>query len=338
MTPDEIERHESHLSEFSRLGGSLRADAPNASINNPAWFIDGDLTFERQQFHARVRAAFRDEQPNVLTDRKAIVLAGPPGAGKSSVLGQVIAAAGGSADQWRVIDADHFKDVLLREAIADGSYEGWLVPDDVWVLHDGGERFSPRELASLVHDESSQLSKGARADAIRSGDRIVLDTVLSNPDTAVRMGRMLERAGYEVTVVEVEVSLDVSRDRTRDRWLRGYVEAERGAAGFELGGRWVPSAYPESLFPNGAEHSTCLDAATRLATENGHVTRFERYQVVDPSKPSPEKIDVQVRLSAGSALLDERVALITQRALDGTASGRPRRMSPRTNRDPGLSR
>jgi hypothetical protein len=35
------------LSEFSRSGGSLRADAPNATVNNPAWFIDGDFTFER---------------------------------------------------------------------------------------------------------------------------------------------------------------------------------------------------------------------------------------------------------------------------------------------------
>ena len=94
ITPEGIERHENHLSDFSRSGGSLRADAANATVNNPAWFIDGDLGYVRQQFHTRVRAEFREEQPDVLTDRKAIVLAGPPGAGKSTVLGQVIAAAG----------------------------------------------------------------------------------------------------------------------------------------------------------------------------------------------------------------------------------------------------
>ncbi|MDY7544457.1 MULTISPECIES: hypothetical protein [unclassified Cryobacterium] len=59
MTPDEIERHENHLSEFSHSGGSLRTDAPTATVNNPAWFIDGDLTFERQQFYARVRVTMR---------------------------------------------------------------------------------------------------------------------------------------------------------------------------------------------------------------------------------------------------------------------------------------
>src|SRR5699024_4005932 len=56
--------------------------------------------------------------------------------------------------------------LLLREALADGSYEVWIKPDAVRDLEAQGERFFPLELAALVHEESSMLAAALREDLI----------------------------------------------------------------------------------------------------------------------------------------------------------------------------
>lgn len=329
---DQIQRHADHLGEMSRPGGSLRADGAHATVANPDWFDDGSVaypTLERDRFHRQVLADFRAEKSTVLDDRKAIVLAGPPGAGKSTVLANVVKEAGSNMGQWRVIDADHFKDVLLRQALDDGSYESWLVPGDVKELQATGERFYPRELAALVHDESSYLARLARGEAIAAGERVVIDTVLSSPSSAVAIGRTLEAAGYEVTVVEVEVPLELSRERTRARWQNVYVDAERGANGAELGGRWVPSEYPESLFRDGRSTSTCLDAAQQLANSSRVVKRFERHSV-DPETGALRRDQVLARRAPGSPLVDDRTAAAYRFAMEGVVRpGRPASPPPK---------
>jgi hypothetical protein len=93
-----------------------------------------------------------------------------------------------------VIDADEFKRSLLREAFMDGSYDEWLVPAAIREHEAEGERFHPLELASLVHEESSYLAKSLRADAIAAGDKIVIDTVLSNEADALALGQRLNLA------------------------------------------------------------------------------------------------------------------------------------------------
>jgi chloramphenicol 3-O-phosphotransferase len=277
-----IEHHAKHLSEMSRPGGCLHHEGTNSTTANPDWFDDGNVAYptaERARFHRRLLTAFRDQTSAVLTDRKAIVLAGPPGAGKSTVLSNIVKNAGSNLGEWRVIDADAFKDILLREALDDGTYESWILPSEVKQLQRAGERFYPRELAALVHEESSYLARLARNEAINAGERIVIDTVLSSAATATAIRRVLEAAEYEIIVVEVEVSLQMSRERTRTRWADQYIAAERGDAEAQLGGRWVPSEYPDSLFPGGQQVSTCLKAAEAFAEGSPAVSRFERYFV-----------------------------------------------------------
>lgn len=49
-----------------------------------------------------------------------------------------------------VVDADKFKDKLLREAMNDGSHETFLKPDAVREPEAAGEPFFPLELAALA--------------------------------------------------------------------------------------------------------------------------------------------------------------------------------------------
>lgn len=67
------------------------------------------------------------------------------------------------------VNPDDFKDELLVTALADGSYDSYLVPDEVRGLEAAGEKFYPRELAALVHNESSILARKAIRDALDRG-------------------------------------------------------------------------------------------------------------------------------------------------------------------------
>lgn len=201
------------------------------------------------------------------------MLAGPPGAGKGRVADTVL---GADRDQYVNIDADEFKKLLLREAMADGSYEEWIKPPEVRDLEEQGERFYPLELASLVHEESSMLARSLRTEMIDQGTNIIVDTVLSDPDKAVELGRQLADAGYQVTVVDVEVPFEVSQDRIVQRWQHAMQEAEAGKAD-ALGGRWVPSAYARPLFDTEHGRSKSQDAAAELAQTCPRVIRYERH-------------------------------------------------------------
>lgn len=210
--------------------------------------------------------------PDVAAERHAIVLAGPPGAGKSTVLDEVLVDRG----RYLVIDADEFKRALLHEAVRDGSYESWIKPEEVADLERAGERFFPLELASLVHEESSRLAKKLRDEAIEEGLNIVIDTVLSSEGVALDLGQQLRANGYNVHVIDVEVPYEVSEARIRGRWVEAYTRALDQGDG--LGGRWVPSEYARDVFAGPDGSSTSEASARRLARECDAVTRYQLFR------------------------------------------------------------
>lgn len=249
----------------------MSKDAPTATINNPGWWIDRELTPQRGWLFGQLLESAAARFPEALNERQALVLAGPPGAGKGSVADRVLGEAKSS---YVNIDADEFKAALLRQAIVDGSYESWIKPTAVRELEAAGERFFPMELAALVHEESSRLSVRQRAAMARAGTNIIVDTVLGSGASATELGTQLERAGYSVHVVDVEVPFEVSEERIVQRWAEAITAAEAGQD--PLGGRWVPSAYARPLFDTAHGRARSQDAAALLA-DNPAVQRFERH-------------------------------------------------------------
>jgi len=244
-SPDAVAAHRETVRAFARPGGALAADSPTVTMNNPAWFRPATgITAERTALHDRLIAEYKERHAQARHDQQAIVLAGPPGAGKSTVLRTEVLGADQAA--WLTIDADEFKRALLREAIADGSYDAFIKPAQVKQREAAGERFFPLELASLVHEESSMLAKRLQREAIAEGTNVVIDTVLSKPDQAVSLGERFAAAGYTVEVVDVEVPFELSAARIEKRWHESYEEALETGDG--LGGRWVPSEYAREVF------------------------------------------------------------------------------------------
>lgn len=302
-----VTSHRELVRELSRPGGPLSVGAPTSSVRNRAWFrATGGLSFAREQLHRRLLDEHAQRYAGALSDRQAIVLAGPPGAGKSSVLRNTL---GEGASEWMVVDADEFKHGLLRTAIEDGTYDSWLVPEPVRDLIAAGERFAPLELASLVHEESSMLAAAARSAAMADGKNIVVDTVLSSPDSASRLGAQLEQAGYRVRVVDVECSYEVSAARIEYRWrevTRQFLSSEEDPG---LGGRWVPSEYARPLFPAELDgRSVCEGIARDLAERCPVVWRHELHRVTDPAG-APQLMLARERVPwPGGVLVDADVA------------------------------
>lgn len=338
MADDEaIELHRKIVIELSKPGQALSANTAHETVRNPDWFTElGPTTWEpkaaRRQLHKSLIVEQQEKNPNALNNREAIVLAGPPGAGKSTVLKSIL---GEERDQYLVIDADKFKVALLRQAQQDGSYETKIKPPEIRDREEAGEKFFPLELASLVHEESSMLAGRLRAEAIREGTNIVVDTVLSSEGSAQELGRQLNAAGYSVQIIDVEVPFEISEGRIAKRWQKDYEAALDGQD--ELGGRWVPSEYARAVFDGPEGKSKPEAVAQKLAAECPAVERYRLYRTTQEGTESAPAVGTWekdlMRQKRGGPLLDTAQVETAKRA----ALSRPsvQRLNPQQDRGSG---
>ena len=300
MVDETVSRHLMLVRELSTPGGVLSPASPHVSMKNPQWWRDGKPTPQRRALHRRLLDEEIAEAGAVDDERRAIVMAGPPGAGKGRIQADGLETESG---RHLRIDADDFKKRLLREAIADGSLEAWLKPAKLRALEDDGERFFPLEMSALVHEESSYLAQQLRQRLIAEGRNILIDTVLSDPEKAVLLGEQLEAAGYRIAVVDVEVSQSLSSARIELRWRKAYEEALAG--GDPLGGRWVPSEYARDVFAGADGRSRPEQAARALADQCGAVLRHRVYSTTNDQAArgeGPTLVVDRARAEPGAAL------------------------------------
>lgn len=279
MDPEKVDAHRRALQQAEK-DEWLSAKGPTATVNNPKLFLNvgGEVipTKARRELHAQILDDWKNKVPNPGKDKIAIMTAGPPGAGKTSVRESVQERL--SPEGWRVVDPDEFKDEILKHALNDGTFSE-LLPENV---RESGERFYPRELAPLVHDESVRLANRAQAEAIAAGENVVIDGTLAGRSKPDEIAKSLTAAGYTIHVVDVETTADVSRERVMGRWQGPYVEvegkAERGEdVSKELGGRWVNGEVVDFMFRNGDERSICADNAEALIHKHPAVQEVDRY-------------------------------------------------------------
>jgi hypothetical protein len=88
-----FQRHKAQVARLSQPGGALTT-SPHATTNNPDWYDPLGLTEERRATHHQLLSRSQDAAPDVGHGRQAIILAGPPGAGKGTIRQQVIRDTG----------------------------------------------------------------------------------------------------------------------------------------------------------------------------------------------------------------------------------------------------
>lgn len=323
---DQADHRRSVLRVLSAPGGGLSLASPKASVRNPDWFPQGEHGAPapaRSLTHRKILNRYFAERPDVARERRAVLMAGPPGAGKSSTLTMLLTEWGESPETWRVVENDDFKSRLFRQALDDGSYDTWFRPRD----HDAtGIRVDPLEMSDLVHRESSILTSAALGEAVDLGENLVLDGTLSNPDKAVALARRLERAGYGITVVDVEADLATTLARVDHRWLQGHLEAEaaraRGGTGVALGGRTVPEQACRELYPDDPAMSCCWASAQHVVREVPAARDLLRFRTPRPdAAPAPD--GRWTRTAAGSLVPQHLSAVdMMRRTTFGGAPGR----------------
>lgn len=242
--------------------------------------------------------------------RHAVMLAGPPGSGKSHLRANELAE---DVADHLVVDPDDIKGWLLRGAEHDGSFGEFLKPREVAELEARGEVFFPMELSALVHVEAVQVASGLRGEAMRRGLPVVIDGVLSDAGQALDDARQLDGVGYALEVVCLDVAPAVSEHQIRERWRGAYEQALEGR-GDLMGGRWVPSSFAQHVLNGPGGRSLPALSAERVAQEVDAVERYRVFTRSEVDAPTVLAID-HMRVSPGAPLIDTDAARAHRTAL-----------------------
>lgn len=291
MSLDEtVSRHHEVLSTVS-ADASMHPKGQYATVSRRDYFRTlptGQVapTPERRRLHEQWIAEVIAEHPDVQAGKRAVVMAGPPGAGK----GYVQQTKYDGLPGFIVCDPDKFKEKILEHEMQAGRLDE-LKPPVVHELESQGERFAPMEFASLVHEESSLLSSKLQDQLMQHEMNFVIDTVLKSEASAQVIASRLDNAEYKYNVVSVQTTEDVSKDSIRERWEKPYRKFLAGEQSREgrMGGRQVPSEFATSVFPVKGGPSTTQGAALWLARNGTGVHSFQQFRRVEGKPHSLEK-------------------------------------------------
>ena len=136
---------------------------------------------------------------------KAIILAGAPGAGKSSVTDEIIRDLG-----LKVMNIDDFFIKNLRDA---------GISLDLKMADAEGRVGAAQAMAAAKKDYQDILQQ-----EIGAGSSIVIDGTAASYKTTEQLKNTLEAAGYDVMMVYVYASLEKSLKKNEDRFERSAGE------------------------------------------------------------------------------------------------------------------
>ena len=209
----------------------------------------------RLAFRRDVIAQYLELEPDPPREGlSAVLTAGPPGAGKSTLLREKIELQG-----YRRLDSDVVKDLLIERAIRDGIYDDLLS----LVLADGAQ-LAPRELASLVHDESTALIDSIRAECVARRENVLIEGTLRWPDHGHKvLAQLAENEYTSVRIVAVEVPRTLAHVQALSRWWAGRLDWRAGTE--SLGGRFTPPGAIDDCY-DPADLSKCGRNARELTS------------------------------------------------------------------------
>ena len=174
--------------------GSIKWDTER-TFNDPRTgdtFTGYESAIQRLYDDARVLGFVDDKMPvpdaPSQFDKKAIIILGPPAAGKSSIANPIARRYGAA-----IIDPDEAKKLLPE-------------------FNDGAG-------ATAVHEESGFLAEVVMAKALDEGINMVIPKVGGNPGSIQRIIKKLKANGYRVDLVGMDVSYINARNRMFMRFL-----------------------------------------------------------------------------------------------------------------------
>ena len=225
---------------------------------------------------------------------KVVLLAGPPGAGKSYRSREICAEGSG---EFVVIDNDHIKYLILKDrewlqgqtgnesstvdvykAILFDVLEGLGYSVDQGAGGFDGLHVFPLELASYVHSFASYVTGQAVRRAFKEGYSFIWDMTFSDYQKVDEMFQHCSPdATWDISLVDVEAGHDASVRSIRNRW-RGSVEmALEGNRDQYWNPRWVPSSVVDSHFFDNGKFSNSFVNSLRLGCSRTDVSSLRVY-------------------------------------------------------------
>lgn len=276
-----LRRVDGELNALTSLGGELHRHSPLAT-NRPGQLVSPErIRFQRRLLDEFIAEGEADVQKDGLA---AVVTAGPPGAGKSTIVRNLHLGGPG----WRIIDADEIKLKLLDAAVRDGIFDKVLVrrlADGYFIM--------PNELSSLVHNESVQLADRLIERSLEARENVVIEGTLSWPGLPRQYTRMLELHEYtNVTIVDVEVDCATALEQAYFRWSEGRTKAINGDR--NGGGRFTPREAITAIY-DASGFSVCNQNAIDLFNSPG-VAGFSEVGLIVSTGPLPEDRRVYRRI------------------------------------------
>jgi predicted kinase len=182
---------------------------------------DGRWTDERAQAHREIVDKVWERYRDVPAERKAILVGGLPGAGKTTTMRST-----GTVDpnDYVQLNPDDMKAELAERG---------MVPEVP-----GHPDLTPMERATLFHIESSYLTEMLAQRAYDEGKNVIWDVSMGDSGPAVRRAAEMRDLGYSIDGLFVHVPPEVSLQRAQSRYAleaREYAEDSKG-----YGGRPIP--------------------------------------------------------------------------------------------------
>jgi hypothetical protein len=230
------------------LGGPYDTEGRHFSINR-RWDAD------RSDLHDQLLSQL-DAETSAEATGNAILLAGLPGAGKSTLRRQL--QRDHRLDRCVPVDTDDIRELLIDKLQALGR-----LPVDLEAWRPGGFALTPLELSSTCHREAKHLeTRRVNALGISGRPSLLVDTTLSSEEAGRARIRQLRHLGYtHIKCMLVETTRFEAQLRCVERWRR---DVGRYFNGIGFGGRYISSSNFDGYFPDGAEQASCVVAYERL--------------------------------------------------------------------------
>lgn len=198
-------------------------------------------TPERTKVHQEIIARLSETYATYPREGKAIVMAGPPGAGKSTFLSMY----GEKEFGVQVKGKDEPKDAPPAKNFVTMNPDDFkeLLPVDM-SRYPGLEE---NEVAAMLHEESSYLAKIATRHFMSQGYNVIIDITLGSSKSAMKKYvTPFEEMGYDYQVALVDGTMANSLNNAGLRWKK--PDKETGVRTY--GGRFLKMSLIESNAPS----------------------------------------------------------------------------------------